>query len=101
MGEFETDNLSGVYIRLCKYRKKVRVIALITKEKFLPSLVHENVFKFVLARKQNMLMSQPCLHTLMQTRLSANQTAGIVLVILLISRLSDPFGVKGTVIGLV
>ena len=43
-------------------------------------------FKFVLAllahEKQNILMSQLCLHTLMQTRLSANQSVRTILVIL-------------------
>ena len=43
-------------------------------------------FKFVLAllarEKQNILMSQPCLHTLMQTRLSANQSVRTILIIL-------------------
>ena len=46
----------------------------------------ENIFKFVLVwlvcEKQNILMPQPCLHTLMQTLLLANQSAPIVLVIL-------------------
>ena len=46
----------------------------------------ENVFKFVLAclvcEKQNILTPQPCLHTLMQTLLLANQSARTVLVIL-------------------
>ena len=47
-----------------------------------------NLFKFVLAwlarEKENILTSQPCLHTLdlMQTRLSANQSARTILVIL-------------------
>ena len=43
-------------------------------------------FKFVLAllarEKQNILTSQPCLHTLMQTHLSANQSVRTILVIL-------------------
>ena len=43
-------------------------------------------FKFVLAllahEKQNILMSQLCLHTLVQTRLSANQSVRTILVIL-------------------
>ena len=46
----------------------------------------ENLFKFVLAwlarEKQNILTPQPCLHALMQTRLSANQSARTILVIL-------------------
>ena len=46
-----------------------------------------NFFKFVFAwlarEKQNILTSQPCLHTLMQTLLSANQSARTILVILL------------------
>ena len=45
-----------------------------------------NLFKFVLAwlvrEKQNILRPQPCLHTLMQTLLSANQRACTILVIL-------------------
>ena len=45
----------------------------------------KNYFKLVLVllvyEKQNILMSQPCLHTLMQTRLSANHSAGTILVI--------------------
>ena len=52
----------------------------------LSSFELKNVFKFVLAwlarEKQNILTSQPCLHTLMQTLLSANQSARIILVIL-------------------
>ena len=43
----------------------------------LSSFQLKNFFKFVLAwlvcEKQNILMSQPCLPTLMQTDLSANQ----------------------------
>ena len=39
----------------------------------------KNVSKFLIAwlarEKQNILTPQPCLHTLMQTRLSANQSA--------------------------
>ena len=46
----------------------------------------ENFFKFVLAwlarKKQNILTPQPCLHTLMQTLLSANQSAHTILVVL-------------------
>ena len=46
----------------------------------------ENFFKFVLAllarEKQNILTPQPYLHTLMQTLLSANQSARTILVIL-------------------
>ena len=46
----------------------------------------KSVFKLVLAwlarEKQYTLTSQPCLHTLMQTRLSANQSARTILVIL-------------------
>ena len=46
----------------------------------------KNVSKFVIAwlarKKQNILTPQPCLHTLMQTRLSANQSAHTILVIL-------------------
>ena len=46
----------------------------------------QNVFKFVLAwlarKKQNILTPQPRLHTLMQTLLSANQSARTILVIL-------------------
>ena len=45
----------------------------------LSSFQLQNVFKFVLAwlvrEKQNILTSQPWLYTVMQTRLSANQTA--------------------------
>ena len=45
----------------------------------LSSFELENFFKFVLAwlarEKQNILTPQPCLHTLMQTPLSANQSA--------------------------
>ena len=52
----------------------------------LSSFELENFFKFVLARlaheKKNILKSQPCLHTLMQTRLSANQSARTILVVL-------------------
>ena len=52
----------------------------------LSSFELENFFKFVLAwlarEKQNILTSQPCLHTLMQTRLSANQSVRTILVIL-------------------
>ena len=46
----------------------------------------EIFFKFLLAwlarEKQNILTPQPCLHTLMQTLLSANQSARAILVIL-------------------
>ena len=46
----------------------------------------ENFFKFVLAwlarEKQNNLTPQPCLHTHMQTLLSANKSARTILVIL-------------------
>ena len=46
----------------------------------------ENFFKFVLAwlarEKQKILTPQPCLHTLMQTLLLANQSAHTILVIL-------------------
>ena len=38
--------------------------------------------KVISARKANILTSQPCLRTLMQTRLSANQSARIILVVL-------------------
>ena len=38
--------------------------------------------KVISARKANILTSQPCLHTLMQTRLSANQSVRIILVVL-------------------
>ena len=38
--------------------------------------------KVISARKANILTSQLCLHTLMQTRLSANQSARIILVVL-------------------
>jgi len=38
--------------------------------------------KVISARKTNILTSQPCLHTLMQTRLWANQSARIILVVL-------------------
>ena len=48
--------------------------------------VTQNLFQIracVLAReKQNILLSQPYLHTLMQTLLSANQSARTILVIL-------------------
>ena len=51
----------------------------------LSSFELENFFKFVLAwlarEKQNVLTPQPCLHTLVQTRLSANQSARTILVI--------------------
>ena len=55
----------------------------------LSSFELKNFFKFGqfvpawLAReKQNILTSQPCLHTLMQTLLSANQSARTILVVL-------------------
>ena len=52
----------------------------------LSSFELENFFKFVLAwlarEKQNILTPQPCLRTLMQTLLSANQSARTILVIL-------------------
>ena len=52
----------------------------------LSSFELENFFKFVLAwlarEKPNNLTPQPCLHTLMQTLLSANQSAHTILVIL-------------------
>ena len=52
----------------------------------LSSFELKNFFKFVLAwlarEKRNILMSQPCLHTLTQTPLSANQSARTILVIL-------------------
>ena len=48
----------------------------------------KNIFKSVLAwlarEKQIILTPQPCLQTLMQTRLSANQSARTILVILFI-----------------
>ena len=51
----------------------------------LSSFELQNFFKFVVAwvtrEKQNMLTPQPCLHTLMQTLLSANQSARAILVI--------------------
>ena len=53
----------------------------------LSSFELENFFKFVLSwlarEKQNNLTSQPCLHTLMQTLLSANQSARTILFILI------------------
>ena len=58
----------------------------------------KNVSKFVIAwlarEKQNILTSQPCLHThtLMQTRLSANQSAHTILVILWRPIISLPQG---------
>ena len=52
----------------------------------LSSFELENFFKYVLAwlagEKQNILTPQPGLHTLTQTLLSANQSAGTILVIL-------------------
>ena len=39
------------------------------------------VFKFA-AKRKNLYVTQPCLHTLMQARLSANQSARTILVIL-------------------
>ena len=46
----------------------------------------KNFFKFMLAwlanEKQNILTPQPCLHTLMQTLLSANQSVRTISVIL-------------------
>ena len=52
----------------------------------LSSFELENFFKFLLAwlarEKQNLLMPQPCLHTLIQTLLSANQRSRTILVIL-------------------
>ena len=52
----------------------------------LSSFQLKSFFKFVLARlvleKQNILTSQPCLHALMQTCLSANQGMRTILVIL-------------------
>ena len=52
----------------------------------LSSFELENFFKFVLAwlvrEKPKNLMPQPCLHTLTQTLLSANQSARTILVIL-------------------
>ena len=54
----------------------------------LSSFQLKNVFKFVLARlaceKQNVVTSQPCLHTLIQTRLSASQSARTILFVLYI-----------------
>ena len=51
----------------------------------LSSFELQNFFKFVVAwvtrEKQNMLTPQPYLHTLMQTLLSANQSARAILVI--------------------
>ena len=56
----------------------------------------KNVSKFVIAwlvrEKQNILTPQPCLHTLMQTRLSANQSAHTILVILWRPVISLPQG---------
>ena len=52
----------------------------------LSSFELENIFKFVLVwlarEKQNSLAPQPCLHTLMQTLLSANESKRTILVIL-------------------
>ena len=52
----------------------------------LSSFELKTFFKFVLAwsarEKQNILTSQPCLHILMQTLLSANQSTRTILVIL-------------------
>ena len=52
----------------------------------LSSFELKNFFKFVLAwlesEKQNILTSQPCLHSLMQTLLSANEHMRTILVIL-------------------
>ena len=52
----------------------------------LSSFQLKNFFEFVLAwwarEKQNILTSQPRLHSLMQTRLSANQRTRTILVIL-------------------
>ena len=52
----------------------------------LSSFELKNFFKFLFAwlarEKQNILTLQPCLHTLMKTLLSANQSARTILVIL-------------------
>ena len=52
----------------------------------LSSFELKNFFKFVLAwlvwENQNILTPQQCLHTLMQTLLSANESARTILVIL-------------------
>ena len=56
----------------------------------------KNVSKFVIAwlarQKQNTLTPQPCLHTLIQTRLSVNQSAHTILVILWRPIISLPQG---------
>ena len=56
----------------------------------------KNVSKFVIAwlarERQNILTPQPCLHTLIQTRLSANQSAHTILVILWRPIISLPQG---------
>ena len=53
----------------------------------LSSFEAKNFFQFVLTwlarEKQNILTSQLCLHTLMQTRLLANQSTRTILAILL------------------
>ena len=58
----------------------------------LSSLEPENFFRFVLARlaceNQYMLMRRPCLHTVMQTLLLANQSGHTILVILKMTILS-------------
>ena len=78
-------------------RKKIDTSSLERFSKFQPakewvnkvnlsSFELENFFKFVLAwlarEKQNILTPQQCLHTLLQTLLSANQSARTILVIL-------------------
>ena len=58
----------------------------------------ENFFQVVpawLAReKQNILMSQPCLHTLLQTLLSANQSARTFLISYFIKRSLSIYNIR-------
>ena len=47
--------------------------------------------------KQNILTSQPSLHTVMQTRLSANQSARIILVILWLVAVINSYSLRSVV----
>ena len=57
-----------------KYSVKLLSVQLKKFFKFMPA--------WLACEKQNILMPQPCLHTLMQTCLSANQSVSTIIVIL-------------------
>ena len=71
--------------RQLKRKKKLTLHVLKRFSKFQPTRewVNEvNLLSWLAREKQNIFTSQPCLHTLTQTILSANQSARTILVVL-------------------